>query len=98
LLSRGYKEDAELLCVEVVDAVDVLYGALSQRAYEAWRRVTLPELDFAEEDLTGLSTKVQSDYMLSGKALQSLVIMVSPLAERIKNYDSIFNIIKSSKE
>jgi hypothetical protein len=32
-----------------------------EEAYKAWRRVSLPELDLSEEDLTGLSAKVESD-------------------------------------
>lgn len=64
LLSRRDEVYPELLCVEVVDAVHVLNFRVGE-AYEAGRRVPLPEFDFAEEDLTGFTAKVQSDYKVS---------------------------------
>ncbi len=67
------------------------------RNYKAWRRITLPELDLSEEYFTGLSSQIQTDYNKEHSAtliyLQSRVMIVSPLAESIKNCDNIFNII-----
>ena len=82
VLGSCHKEYSKLLRVEVANPVHV----------EAWGRVSLPELHFSEEDLTCLSTEIQTDYIIieSQEHIQSLVMIVSPLAERIKNCDSIF--------
>ena len=48
----------------------------------------MPKLDLPEEDLARLSSKVEADYVLMRRVkslLQSLVMIVSPLAESIKN-------------
>ena len=82
VLGRRDKEYSEFLGIEVVDPIHV----------EARGRISLPEFHLSEEDLTRLSPEVQADYSLFSRHahLQSLVMMVSPLAERIKNWDSIF--------
>ena len=77
MLGSCHKEYSEFLGIEVVDPIHV----------EAGGRISLPEFHLPEKDLTRLSPEIQSDYSLitTHAYLQSLVMMVSPLAERIKN-------------
>ena len=63
MFSGCYEEDAELLSVEEIDSLHCLFIVrLFICTYKAWRRVTLPELDFPKEDLTGFSPEVEPDY------------------------------------
>ena len=92
VLRRRYKEDAELLGEKVIQPVDILTRSVHLRTYEGGRRITLPQIDFAIEDLACFAAEVLADWQKESSEevyLQSRKMIVSPLPLKIKNWDNI---------